>query len=189
MSERERDVDDLGEWLRERRPQLTPEAFDRVHDRVLSRGPGRRAPARASVLTAVCLALGLLLAGGGTGLAISGLASDTTAVSAQYGGTTTSATPPVTGSAIPGGTTNNISGASGSPTTTTTGTSETNPVLGGASEGNPSTVTAEAVQQVQAAGGGNSLPFTGFAAIPIVLAGALLIAIGAVLRRRAARAD
>ena len=42
----------------------------------------------------------------------------------------------------------------------------------------------QAVQQEAAAGEGNELPFTGFAAIPVMLAGIALLVTGAVLRRR-----
>lgn len=130
---------------------------------------------RLSLGIAALLAAGIVLAGGGTAAAISGFAADTTAVNAQYG-------PPQPGGPIEG-----AGGAAPAPANTSTA-----PSLGSEGERDSTTpttpttpATADAPNQVvAAAGSGDTLPFTGFAAIPIVIAGAVLIAAGALLRRR-----
>jgi len=58
------------------------------------------------------------------------------------------------------------------------------PSLGGSAGEQDQQPTQSAPQQVVASSGGDELPFTGFAAIPIVVIGAMLIAAGALLRRR-----
>jgi hypothetical protein len=174
--------------------------------RVMTRAPRhRRAPA---VITA-CLALGILLSSAGTGLAVSGLSGDGTAVLRQYetpGGTAT--TPPLGGT--PPATTTTTTGAPG-----TTGGTDTGAVEGTTSTEAPTTPTATEEQsgvagvqttekptsdtageqardlaplgQVQAAtASGDELPFTGASAIPILAAGLVLLLVGLVLRRRAA---
>jgi hypothetical protein len=180
MTDSSPDLDELQERLRRERPRLTPASSARVHDRIVAGVPARRRPARASVATALLLALGMLLTGGGASLAITGLASDTKAVSAQYApvvpppsqvsaqGTTDSAAPP------PAQTPEEQQVA---------GESDASPPLGGEPTAQ-APVTASAPVQVQAVSGGGTLPFTGVAAIPVVLLGAALIALGALLRRR-----
>ncbi len=66
------------------------------------------------------------------------------------------------------------------------GETDTNPdpSLGGSAGEQDQQPVQSAPQQVVASSGGDELPFTGFAAIPIVVIGAMLIAAGALLRRR-----
>jgi hypothetical protein len=185
MTDPRHDLDELAARLERERADLSPAAYERVHDRVVKRVPRPRRASRASIAATLTMALGLLLTGGGASLAVSGLASDTTAVRAQYAPpvTTTATPPPAVGGA---GTTDTT------PVTTTTDeesgaqgeTDELEPTLGGSADETDERA-AQAPVQVQVASEDGELPFTGFAAIPIVIAGALLIAAGALLRRRA----
>ena len=191
MTDDRPELDELATRLQRDRPELSPEAYDRVHDRVVRRVPARRRTSRASVATALVISLGVLLTGGGASLAVSGLASDTTAVRAQYQ-PTTNGDPPVPVAPTPTNPNPGV-GAQGdvdsTPTTTTDdgqgaqGEHDASPSLGGEA-GENDDQAAQAPQQVQVVSGGDELPFTGFAAIPVVIVGALLIAAGALLRRR-----
>jgi hypothetical protein len=195
MTDRDPDLDELGARLRDERPDLTPTAYARVHDRVVERVPRRRRPSRASVATTIAIALGVLLAGGGASLAISGLASDSTAVSAQYA-PTVDGTPPTPITPPPADPTVGIQGGTdATPPPSSPGTDDDgqvaqgdrddeDPTLGGGGEAGENDEAAQAPVQVQVAEGGDELPFTGLAAIPIVLLGAALIVAGALLRRR-----
>ena len=103
-------------------------------------------------------------------------------------GSTGTATPPVSGSGTPG-----VS-IQGTGTTTPTGTStDDSPTLGSQGDRDDADTAPAAAdapnQVVAAADSGDTLPFTGFAAIPIIIVGALLIAAGALLRRRTRAAD
>ena len=183
MTDPRHDLDDLAARLERERPDLSPAAYDRVHDRVVERVPQRHRASRASIAAALTMALGILLTGGGASLAVSGLASDTTAVRAQYA-------PPVTTTATPSPQVGVAGTTETTPVTTTDDDSavggesdEEDPSLGG-NAGETDTGAAQAPNQVQVASANDELPFTGFAAIPIVILGALLIAAGALLRRR-----
>jgi hypothetical protein len=177
MTDPRHDLDELAARLERERPDLSPAAYERIRDRVVGREPQRRGTSRASIATALTLALGIFLTGGGASLAISGLASDTTAVTAQY------ATPTPAGQVGGAGTTDTTPAQDQAAVQGET--DEENPSLGGtAGENAAGEEAAQAPVQVEVASGNDELPFTGFAAIPIVIAGALLIAIGALLRRR-----
>ncbi len=106
------------------------------------------------------LAAGMLLMGTGTGLAISGISSSDNASVAQY----PVATPPGSGVAgqQQGGGAGGVGGLK---------------KAGGAAAG-------EAQQVAATSGDGGTLPVTGFAAIPIIIAGFGLLIGGLVLRRR-----
>jgi hypothetical protein len=176
------DTDELGDRLRAERPRLDADGQARVRETVAARFPDRfPASPRLSLGIAALLAAGLVLSGGGAAAAISGFAADTTAVNAQY--STPTGSPPVSGSGTRGSTV----GVAGETDTNPTNTS-TSPSLGTQGEPDeaptpPATANAPS-QVVAAADSGDTLPFTGFAAIPIVIVGALLIAAGALLRRR-----
>lgn len=190
------------ERLRTARPAPGPDALDRVQRRITSRRAplSRLAPTLA---VATSLAVGLVMTGAGTSLAISGLSSPSTAVDAQYGAGSTNPTTTV-------GSTNTTTTDTNTNTNTNTTMTNSSPSLGGKgpsgptsngnapSKGNgpasqPGEVSAgvvapsvaQAPRQIAADGTGKSLPFTGFAAIPILGAGILLLLAGATLRRRA----
>ena len=115
---------------------------------------------RLAILT--MLAVGILLMGAGTGLAVSGLSGEENASEVVYPTTTTT-------------------------TTTTTSTNGVGGVAGAGTGGlqQAKEPAAKEVAQVAAAGDeGDSLPFTGFAAIPVIVVGVGLLVGGLVLRRR-----
>ena len=64
-------------------------------------------------------------------------------------------------------------------------------VLGEEDSGDAGQPAAQQERQVAAGvqGGGSELPFTGFAAIPIIVLGVAMIATGMVLRRRTGRSE
>ena len=117
------------------------------------------------------LVLGMLLSTTGAGLAVSGL-SGNNASTAQYG----TATPTGTPSRGVGGQENGGGGGN---------------VLGEQDTGGGSKAPAapsggvQPARQVEAGSNGSTLPFTGFAAIPVLLGGIALLSAGLVLRRRA----
>jgi hypothetical protein len=110
------------------------------------------------------LVLGMLLSTTGAGLAVSGL-SGTNASIAQY------STPTPTGG---GGVLGDQDTGSG-----------TSPEENGGGGTAPDTDTnTQPARQVEAGANNSSLPFTGFAAIPVLLGGIALLSAGLVLRRR-----
>ena len=131
------------------------------------------------------LALGMVLSTGGAGLAVSGFASQSdNAAATQYGTPTPTATTTPTG----GGGNNDVLGEEES--------GGGNPTGGGNENGGPAGQEDEEqpARQVEAgaqAGGGDDeeLPFTGFAAIPVLLGGVALLTTGLVLRRRTANEE
>ena len=117
------------------------------------------------------LVAGLLFSGTGGALAISGFSgADGNAAKVQYKPHDNGAH---NGGTVGGESTNNgPGGGNGGTTTPETGTATSSPL--------------QPAQQVEAgASGGNSLPFTGFAAIPVLLGGIALLSAGLILRRRA----
>ncbi len=136
------------------------------------------------------LALGMVLSTGGAGLAVSGFASQNgNAAQNQYGtptstptSTPTTTTPPTT-TPDSGGGDNDVLGEedSGGPA----GDNDNEAPSGGGNEDTP----AQPARQVESGAQGNGdeqLPFTGFAAIPILIGGVALLTTGLVLRRRTA---
>jgi hypothetical protein len=154
----------MADRLRAQRPELTAIELDEVGRRVRARvaAPSARRRTRNEFMKSRLAILGMLVAGmlfstTGGALAISGFASSSNASIAQYGG--------VQGE----------SNGSGNPS----GGNNTNNPSGGNNSG------LEPVQQVEAgANGGNTLPFTGFAAIPVLIGGVALLSGGLVMRRR-----
>ena len=119
------------------------------------------------------LVLGMVLSTGGAGLAVSGFASQNqNAAQSQYGGTPTptpTGTPP--GNEVLG---EEESGGGGKP----------KPENGGPAGEQEESQPARQVESGAQGNGGEQLPFTGFAAIPILLGGVALLGTGLVLRRR-----
>ena len=112
-----------------------------------------------------CLSVGLLFTTAGSGLALSGYATPGPAVQAQYPDNTSGhASTPAAG----GGHSRTHAHANGAPS------------LGQIKSAGPSTQYVSLVH----AETGNELPFTGFGAIPVLIAGIALIAAGAVIHRR-----
>ncbi len=118
---------------------------------------------RSRLAILATLAVGILLMGAGTGLAVSGISGSEDASDANYPTTTTSTTQTTT--TPQGGTAGSVGGGG----------------VGGLQE--PKKQPAQEVAQ-EAVAGEDSLAFTGFAAIPIIVVGVGLLVGGLVMRRR-----
>jgi hypothetical protein len=175
--------------LEAERPAPTALELDAIKQRARSRaGRSRRTETMRSRLAILgMLALGMVLSTGGAGLAVSGFASQNgNAAQNQYGTPTPTPTPPTnstpTPSTTPAGGDTDVLGEedSGGPGGGGTDNDDTN---GG------DDTTAQPNRQVESGAQGNGdeqLPFTGFAAIPILIGGVALLTTGLVLRRRTA---
>ena len=130
---------------------------------------------RLSIL--LMLVLGFSFSGAGVGMAVTGVTTDDqSAAAAQYGGP-----PPAPGTnpPVPGPTTNPpVPGGPG-------GVIDEPPTLEPEPEpkGDKPEAPVEETRQLGAEPGGGELPFTGFAAIPLLLLGFALLTGGVVLRR------
>jgi hypothetical protein len=145
----------LGERLRNERPVVTALELDGLKRRIMSRRNAGSGRTRIAVLA--MLVFGFVFSGAGVGLAINGFADNDQAAVAQYGRG-------VLGEGESGG------GAGDDGTVIpNSGTSDDN---------------VQQTRQVQQAGGANQLPFTGFAAIPVLLLGTGLLTAGFLVRRR-----
>jgi hypothetical protein len=116
------------------------------------------------------LVLGMLLSTAGAGLAVTGLSGDNASI-AQYG-TPTPTTTPTGGGGVLG---DQVTGNGNAPVEANGGPAATPKPAGG----------VQPARQVEAGANNSTLPFTGFAAIPILLGGIVLLSAGLVLRRRA----
>ena len=189
------EFDDVIRLLKEERPQATDLELDEIKQRVRRRAaePSRRSQSMKSRLAILgMLVAGMVFSTAGASLALQGQSGDNAAIS-QYG------TPTPTPTAVC------------TPTPTATGQvnpSETDPcaeggVLPGEAESSPpreepenapakeeeggalpAEETQPTRQQAAAAQSGDELPFTGFAAVPILIGGLALLTGGLVLRRR-----
>jgi hypothetical protein len=162
------DLQPVIDMLHAHRPEATALELDAVKQQVRARvaNPARRRTrgnklmkSRLVILT--MLVLGMLLSTTGAGLAVSGLSGNNASV-AQY------ATPTPTGG---GGVLGDQDTGSG-----------TAPENGGGTA--PNEATTQPARQVEAGANNSQLPFTGFAAIPVLLGGIALLSVGLVLRRR-----
>ncbi len=152
----------MAERLQQERPSLDGITLDRIKTRARARGT---APHRTGALLksrlaiTMILALGILMSLGGAGLDVSGLGeSSDDAVDVQYF--------------------NDPDDSSES--------SSSSETLGDPSDpGDPGDV--DAAGQESSGTGGGDLPFTGFAAIPVLIGGVALLGSGFVLRRRSDR--
>ncbi len=179
------DLQPVIEQLRAHRPEATPLELDSVKQRVRGRSarPAGKRARSATFMKSRLAILGMLVTGmflstAGAGLAISGLSGSRDASVAQYGPGTTNTPPlsPITQESAPGG--GDDGGGAVLPEQ-----SANNPGSGDGADLQPS-------RQVEAGadtgGGGGELPFTGFAAIPILIGGVALLSGGLVMRRRSA---
>jgi hypothetical protein len=159
--------------LRAERPTASALELDTIKQQVRSRvardtrGSGRTQSMRSRLAILGMLVLGMVLSTGGAGLAVSGFANPKgNAAQTQYGGGSggggTAPEEEVLGEDDTGGGTRENSGG-----------------------GSPSDVQPERQAELGVQDTSEQLPFTGFAAIPVLLGGVALLGGGLVLRRRA----
>jgi hypothetical protein len=173
------DLEPVIDQLRASRPELTALELDHVKQRVRAQvaSPRRNSrrtqlmKSRLTILAMLVLGMGLSTTGGA--LAVSGLSSGDNAGVAQYG-----AAP------APSPT----SGVLGQENAGEEEQGATLPEQEAEAPAQQPTRQVEAGAQEQAQGG-EELPFTGFAAIPILVGGVALLAGGLVLRRNAPKRD
>jgi hypothetical protein len=170
------DLQPVIDQLRANRPEATALELDAIKQRVRARSsqPARRRTTRRAQLMKSRLVIlsmlvfGMLLSTAGAGLAVSGLAGQDNASTAQYGTSTPSGGGNVLGDEDSG---NNVLPED------TSG--------GGTSPGGGGGNAVQPARQVEAGANTTSkLPFTGFAAVPVLLGGIALLSAGLVLRRR-----
>jgi hypothetical protein len=176
---RDADLGPVIDMLRAERPTASALELDTVKRQVMSRvarnpqqGSRRTEFMRSRIAILGMLVLGLVLSTSGAGLAVSGLAGSDKAAVSQYG----HASPTPTGG---GGVLGEEESGGSMP-------SEQNNAPSGDTNNNGGS-NLQPSRQVESgaqSGGGNELPFTGFAAIPILLGGIALLSVGLVLRRR-----
>ena len=171
------EFDDVIQLLEEGRPQATELELDKIKQRIRrgqAAAPSGRKQSMKSRLTIVAMvAFGMLFSTAGAGLAVQGISSNNNASVAQYGTPTPSPTPEGTtvpaeeeGGVLPAEETHNAPKGDVAPAEEETQQESTQP-----------TRQVEATTESQ-------LPFTGFAAIPVMLGGIALLTGGLVLRRR-----
>jgi hypothetical protein len=194
------EFDDVIQLLKDERPQATELELDAIKQRVRrnAANPSRRSQSMKSRLAILgMLVAGMLFSTAGAGLAISGVtdSGDNAAVS-QYA--TPTPTPTVVCTPTPTGDTNG--GGGGGTNNAASENCGEGGVLPAEETNAPSSDTAPAeesggggvspaeetqpIRQQAAAAQTSQLPFTGFAAIPVLLGGLALLSGGLVLRRR-----
>lgn len=154
--------------LRDEVPKATALELDRIKLRATAahatrgRATRRGELMRSRIAVTMMLVAGFLMAGSGAALAVSGISGAGSAGTHEY---------PV----------ENIGGQQG--------TGGQQGVLGAGGQGGANEGAAQAARQVEVTGGDNGLPFTGFAAIPLLLVGVGLAGAGFAFRRAAAERD
>ena len=166
------DLQPVIDQLRANRPEATALELDAVKQRVRARvsAPARRRTRRSELMKSrlvvlTMLVLGMLLSTTGAGLAVSGLCGNNASIS-QYAQST-----PGGGGGVLG---DQDSGAGEQPP---------EEVAAARPRGEEGT-DMQPSRQVEAGANDNNLPFTGFAAIPVLIGGIALLSAGLVLRRR-----
>jgi len=169
------DLQPVIDQLRANRPEATALELDGVKQQVLARvaTPARRRTRRSELMKSrlvvlTTLVLGMLLSTAGAGLAVSGISGN--AAEDQYE-TPTPSTSPTGGSGVLG---DEDTGTGAQP----------DDEAGGGGPGGDDGAGVQPSRQVEAGANDNELPFTGFAAVPILLGGLVLLTAGLVLRRR-----
>jgi hypothetical protein len=187
---RDPDLGPVIDRLHAERPTASALELDAVKQRVLMRvarnpvkGSRRTEFMRSRLAILGMLVAGIVLSTGGAGLAVSGLANSQKAAISQYGPTVVTPTPTPSTAPPPGG--GGVLGeeeSSGSmpeeSSTPTTNRHSAAPVP----KLQPTRQVEAGAQSSPSAS--NELPFTGFAAIPILLGGVALLSAGLILRRR-----
>jgi len=168
------ELDDVVQRLRAHRAKLTPLELDRIKLESRSRAAGRprftnqrenTQVMRTKTSILAVLVSGIVMSGGGVALGVSGIAGSDNASQSQY------QVKPVGGD-VQGPT---VLGASATSPATSNGAT--------APASAPAATVAQPTAQ-RSLDNGSSLPFTGYAAIPVLLIGLALLGSGVVLRRR-----
>jgi hypothetical protein len=154
------DFDEVIQLLQDRRPEATELELDEIKQRILRRAA--KPPRRAQPMKSRLAILSML---------VFGFVFSTAGVGLAVGGLTSSDSAAIS--------------QYGTPTPTPTATPPGG-VLGEEEEGNADTL--QPARQVES-GSNSELPFTGFAAIPVLLGGVALLSGGLLLRRRASRQE
>ena len=183
------DLQPVIDQLRANRPEATALELDAIKQRVRARAshPARRRTRRAQLMKSrlvilSMLVFGMLLSTAGAGLAISGVsgnaAQSTYPTPTPTTTTTAKSSPTPAGGGVLGA---EDQGAGNNVSPEDTGGGGTAPAGGVGGNGTQPSRQVEAGSTA----GGKSLPFTGFAAIPILFGGLVLLGSGLVLRSRA----
>jgi hypothetical protein len=190
--------DDVIRLLREGRPQATEMELDQIKQRVRRRvaaPSGRKQSMKARVGILAMLVTGMVFSTAGAGLALSSSSHHNASV-AQYETPTPTPTPTCTETPS-GGTSPAQTPAECTPTpeggvlpAESGGGNGPSHASGGGNSPSGGVAPAEASNtqptRQEAAATNSQLPFTGFAAIPVILGGLALLAGGLILRRRTA---
>jgi hypothetical protein len=167
------EFDDVIRLLEDGRPQATDLELDKIKQRIrrgqAAASSGRKQSMKSRLTILAMVAFGMLFSTAGAGLAVSGISSNTNASVAQYGTPTptpvsTSVAAEEEGGVLPAEESNNAP-------------------EGGVSPAEEESESTQPTRQVEATTE-SQLPFTGFAAIPVMLGGIALLTGGLVLRRR-----
>jgi hypothetical protein len=190
------DLLETADALEHHRPSLTEPELAAIKQRA-SRRPARAAGGvmRSRLAITALLAAGALMSTGGAALGVSALSTDLTASSAQYGPppevppppVVTPPTPPPTPTPPPESSGVLGSSTEGGTAPATAGTPRESGTKGASAK--PSTAATAQVPRQVAASSANELPFTGYAALPLLFVGLALLASGLVLRRTSRRDD
>lgn len=182
------DLRDVATLLRHQRAELSGLELDHIKQRAMGLGSRSNPSTRKStfmrsrsVITAL-LASGIVMTGGSAALGVSSLVGGNSASQAQYG----PATPPgggTLGTVAEG--TNPPAGTPGGGTKGVSATKDdtTNAQVTPRAASSPAPAVQPARQIAATNPNGGQLPFTGFAAIPILLMGLALLASGVFLHR------
>ncbi len=127
---------------------------------------------KSRVALVAVLALGVFMSGTGATLAVSGFANTGSAGSAQY-----PQNHKHNGNHV-------VQAADGNGGECSSGSSGSSSGSGNCGEGEVAGVEAQAVEQTAVTGSSSSLPFTGFAAIPVLIVGLGLLGAGVAMRFR-----
>jgi hypothetical protein len=191
------EFDDVIRRLEDGRPHATARELDEIKQRVRRRAaePSRRSQSMKSRVAILgMLVTGMLFSTAGAGLAVSSLAQQSTdnAAVSQYGTPTPTPTPVCTPAPGSSASASQVDGndecAEGGvlPASDDNAPAPASASGGGAlpAEESETGTATQPERQAAAAADTDELPFTGFAAIPVLLGGLALLTGGLILRRR-----